>query len=117
MAGHRPLVTAVKDTAGFVSQLSIAVTVAGSGTLARHWTLVAAGTPTSTGGMVSRTVINWLLVEVLLQKSRATHVRVMRVGQVPLVAAVRVTAGLVSQLSVAVTMAGGGTLARHWTLV
>src|SRR5258705_9902671 len=72
IAGHSPLVTAENVTTGFVSQLSVAVTLAGAGTLARHCTVIASGTPTSAGGIVSSTVMIWVLVVALLQKSRAT---------------------------------------------
>src|SRR5437868_1337323 len=68
--GQTPLVTAEKVTTGLVAQLSSAVTSAGEGTSARHWKFVAAGTPTRTGGVISRTVMVWRLVKVLLQKSR-----------------------------------------------
>src|ERR1043165_3121822 len=58
-----------------------------------------------------------VLVERLLQRSCAIHTRVMVEGQSPLVSAKKMTTGLVSQLSTALTFAGGGTLARHWKLV
>src|SRR6185503_17193019 len=104
MRGQVPLVTAEKVTTGLGSQLSVAVTVMGAGTLARHWRLAAGGTPTRIGAMVSSTVITCELVTALLQKSRATHLRVMTAGQVPLVTAESVTTGFGSQLSVAVTL-------------
>src|SRR6266850_1647706 len=84
-AGQRPLVTAEKVTIGFVSQLSVAVRLAGDGTSTRHWKLVLAGTPTGTGGIVSSTEMTCRLVVMLKQKSRAIQVRVMTAGQRPLV--------------------------------
>src|SRR5262245_54662846 len=66
------------------SQLSVAVTVAG-GTSLRHCTVTLVGTPTRTGGMVSLTVIVRVALALLVQRSRATQVQVMIIGQVPLV--------------------------------
>src|SRR6266850_1852972 len=95
-AGQRPLVTAEKVTIGFVSRLSVGVTLAGAGASTRHWKFVLAGTPTSTGGIVSSTVMTWRLVVMLKQKSRATQMWVITAGQRPLVTAEKVTIGFVS---------------------
>ena len=46
--------------------------------------------------------------------SLTLQVRTITVGQVPLVVAATLTVRLLSQLSVAVTVAGAGTSARHW---
>src|SRR3989339_252270 len=102
------------------SQLSVAVTsvpvTAAAGTLL-HCTVTLAGTPASTGAVVSCTVITCEPVEALPQLSVAVHVRVKvyESGQVP---SVRTSANTMStdesQLSVAVTSvpitAAAGTL-------
>ena len=83
--GQVPLVTYVVVTGMVPSQLSVAVTLAGGGTSAMHWTFVFPGTPTSTGGMVSFTVIVRAALALLVQLSCALHMQVMIIGQVPLV--------------------------------
>ncbi len=49
------LITSLKATVNVGSQLSVAVTVGAAGILS-HCTVASAGTPTSTGGVVSTTV-------------------------------------------------------------
>ena len=55
-----------------LSQLSVAVGVAGAGT-ASHSTVMFAGQPANTGAFVSLTVITCEQVELLLQLSVAVH--------------------------------------------
>lgn len=54
---------------------------------------------------------------VLPAASSALNVRVMIRGQVPLCVSVKVVGFTPGQLSVAVTVGGGGTSAKHWTVV
>src|SRR6185503_3026365 len=89
------------------------VTAGGAGTLARHCTLVEAGTPRRTGGVMSCTRMVCTPTAMLVQSSVAVQVRVISSGQVPLVTETSVTVTLVSQLSVAVTGGGAGTEERH----
>ena len=113
IVGQLPLVTLTK--VGVTGpQLSVAVTAGTAATSAKHCTDAFPGNPTSTGGIVSLTVIVWIALAVLVQVSVAVHVRLMIVGQLPLVVAVSVGTITPSQLSVAVTAAGAGTSARHW---
>src|SRR5436309_14741345 len=51
--------------------LSVAVTVAGGGTLVRHCAARSPGTPISVGGVVSLTLIRWVAVAALPQVSVA----------------------------------------------
>src|SRR6185503_5430888 len=64
--------------------------------------------------MVSLTMMVRVAVAELVQRSTALQVFVIMVGQLPLVTDVNWTTRLVSQLSVAVTLGGGGTSPRHW---
>src|SRR5206468_1024088 len=100
-------------------QLSVAITAAGAGTLVKHCTLTSPGTPLNAGGVVSFTVIRWLAVATLPQLSMAVQVRVMMLLQLePGLLSVSWNTGVraPSQLSVAVTAAGAGTLLRHCTV-
>src|SRR5690554_1330060 len=94
-------------------QISVAVTSAvfGAGTSSTQSTVRSAGHPVITGAMLSDTVITWLAVAVFPQLSVAVQVRVTNTsdGQSPvLVASVKPTSTLSSQLSVAVTTAASG---------
>src|SRR5207249_1507152 len=62
-------------------QLSVAVTAAGGGTLVRHCTATSPGTPLSVGGVVSLTLMRWLAVATLPQRSVAVQVRAMTLLQ------------------------------------
>src|SRR5262249_28926384 len=109
--GLVPLVLLVNVTVRLVpSQLSMAVTRAGSGKSLKHWTVRGSGTPTNIGGIVSSTVLVCATVIVLPLRSVALQVHTTKVGHVPLVVLVSVTTKLVpSQLSTAVTSGGRGT--------
>ena len=50
----------VKPTARLPWQLSRAVTLAGGGTSSMHWTVISAGQPERTGGVVSLTTMSWV---------------------------------------------------------
>jgi len=64
-------------TGGIPLQSSVAVTVAGAGTLSRHWTVVLLGTPLSTGAAMSRIHVKVRThVAVLPQLSVAVYVSV-----------------------------------------
>ena len=63
-------------TVGCGSQLSVAVNTAAAGT-ALHSTVSLAGAALRTGAVVSCTVMTCVLVELLLQASRAVQVRVI----------------------------------------
>src|SRR5262245_62276963 len=104
--GQMPLVVLVNVTVTLVSQLSVAVTTGGAGKSRRHWKVRLVGTPTSTGGVVSSTVLVWKAVTVLVQSSTAVQRQIMSVGQMPLVVLVNVTVTLVSHLYVAVIEGG-----------
>src|SRR2546430_14991789 len=99
---------------GVLSQLSVAVGLAGAGA-ASHCTVVSLGQPASTGATVSCTVMTCVQLE------RSEERRVGEEGrarwspyhlQKPLLVLVlvslRVMVGVLSQLSVAVGLAGGG---------
>ena len=62
-------------TLGLGSQLSVAVGLAAVGTLSQL-ALVSAGTPCNAGLVVSLTVMTWLWLLVLPQRSCAVQVRV-----------------------------------------
>src|SRR5688572_14911189 len=66
----------VKMTGTSVSQLSVAVTTAGAGT-APHSAVMFAGTPTSTGAILSSTVMICVAVTSLPQASVAVQVLVI----------------------------------------
>src|ERR1043166_7192672 len=95
-------------------QLSVAVTPAGGGTLVRHCAARSTGTPTSVGGVVSLTVIRWVEVATLPQVSVAVQLRVTTLLQLEpglLWVSWATTVTAPPQLSVAVTLAGAGTVA------
>ena len=76
VAMHGPSMrTSAKVTAGFGSQLSVAVTAAGDGT-ASHSTVASAGTLVSAGGVVSCTVTTCEADVEFPQRSVAVQVRV-----------------------------------------
>src|ERR1044071_1026592 len=83
---------ATQSTVGFGSQLSVMVTddlanaQFGVPTGGLHPRLMFVGQPLKTGGVVSCNVINWSQVLVLPQESVAFQVRVITLGQIPLVA-------------------------------
>src|SRR3989454_2243035 len=114
IVGQVPLVVETRVGMRFPSQLSVAATLAGGGTSLKHWKVWLVGTPESTGAIVSRTVIVWVALVELVQRSLAVQVRTIIVGQVPLVVEARVGVRFPSQLSVAATLAGGGTSEIHW---
>src|SRR5437667_1810096 len=58
------------------SQLSVAVTAAGAGTLLSHCTDRSPGTTPSAGGVVSLTLMRWLAVAALPHRSGPGQVRV-----------------------------------------
>src|SRR5215470_6368067 len=72
------LVEELRVTVTTPSQLYTALTVLGGGTSLRHWREALGGTPLSTGGMVSTTVMVCVALFVFRQRSEAVHVRVMR---------------------------------------
>jgi hypothetical protein len=101
-----------------VSQLSVAVGLAGLGT-ALHSTVISAGIPANTGGVISRTVMICMPSDVFPQLSVATHllVKIYESTQLPFaLVCVYVIVTSVSQLSVAVGLAGLGT-ALHSTVI
>src|ERR1051325_3941736 len=97
MIGHVPLVNSAKLVVTG-PQLSVAVTLAGTGTWPRHWRNWLVGTPKITGGVVSLIVMVWVLVADLLHAWVAIRERTMTIGQEPLVAKSVVTVA-VPQLS------------------
>jgi hypothetical protein len=68
--------TSLKATVGAGSQLSVAVTVAGGGTLSLHDKASGPGTPTSIGACMSCTVITCVALLLFPQWSVAVQVRV-----------------------------------------
>ena len=99
-------------------QLSVAeaVPVKAGRVLARQ-SMVRFDGQVMTGGVLSFTVMICVAEAVLLQASVADQVRkrVKLLGHVPgIVVWLKVTTGAGSQLSVAETIAGGGTSAAHW---
>jgi hypothetical protein len=91
----------------------VAVGEAAAGT-ALHWAVALAGTPASTGAVVSLTVIVWLAELLLPQLSVAVHVRVITLLQLEpgfVWVSLNEIVGVLSQLSVAVGEAAAGTLA------
>jgi hypothetical protein len=96
-------------------QVSLAVTLAmsGAGTALAHLTVTLAG-QVMLGGVGSVTVIVWLQLAVLLELSLAVHVRViLLLHELPGLLSVwtKTTATAPSTLSLAVTIAAGGTSA------
>src|ERR1041385_1499812 len=113
-----PLLVVVNNTVTWPSQLSSARTSVGGGTSPMHWTLALSGTPISCGGVVSCTLMTWKAVLIFLHLSIAVHVLVMKSGQLvlgPLKVLVNCTGTCPSQLSMAMTAAGGSTSLRHCT--
>ena len=101
------------------SQLSLAVTLALAGTSLKHCTDASVGHPLSTGAVVSLTVMCWVQLAVLPQRSVAVHVRVITLWQLePGLLWVSLKVGVIapSQLSVAVTLALAGTSLKHCTV-
>src|SRR5262245_7745663 len=77
VVGQKPFVVMVRRTVTLVpSQVSMAVTGGGGGTSPTHWKVPPPGKPTSTGGVVSRTVMVCEHVAMLVQESMARQVRV-----------------------------------------
>ncbi len=74
--GQPSVADSAKVTTGALSQLSVAVTVGTAG-MASQLTVTSAGTPSSTGGVVSSTVTVWVAVVTLPQWSVAVQVRMM----------------------------------------
>jgi len=100
-------------TVGLLSQLSLVVTALGSGdgTRLRHCTLVLAG-QVMLGAMVSLTVMVWVQLALLPAVSLAVQVRVITLLQLEpglLCVSLNCTVLAPSQLSLAVTVAVGGT--------
>jgi hypothetical protein len=81
--GQKPLVLDMTVTCTLVSQLSVAVTVAGGGTSAIHSYLAFGGTPVSVGGSVSFTVITCMQLAVFVQASVTVCVRRIVPPQAP----------------------------------
>jgi hypothetical protein len=98
---------------GAASQLSVAVGLAAAGT-ALHSAVALAGTPASTGAVVSLTVMTCVPTVLLPQSSVAVHVRVITLLQLEpgfVWVSLNVMVTLGSQASVAVGLAAAGTLA------
>ena len=74
MAGQTPLVVSSNATGTSPMQSSMAVTSAGGGTWS-HSTVTSPGTPSSTGAVVSTTVICCVQTTVLSQSSVACQIR------------------------------------------
>jgi len=112
------LVTAEKMTGTVASQLSAAVTAAGTGTES-HSTVILVGRPINAGAVVSTTVTVCVATLLFKQSSAAVQIRSMlkESAQAPaLVTAEKMTGTVASQLSVAVTVASPG-MESHSTVI